>query len=169
MTSMNVSSSPDRRVKNVAMQRLDGPFKSDNEDCLAAEEPLEIRVHGHSIAVVMRTPGDDHELAAGFLVTEGLVHSGHDIVSIKSQSHCFSSLKVGSQHREINGSPNGFDSGSETDHAGGNVVNMELRDPERLDLKSLTRHVFSSSSCGVCSKASIEAVRQQFPPIADDF
>jgi FdhD protein len=51
----------------------------------------------------------------------------------------------------------------------GNLINVRLRNPESLDLKRLTRHVFSSSSCGVCSKASIDAVRQQFPPIGDDF
>lgn len=51
----------------------------------------------------------------------------------------------------------------------GNLINVRLRRPETLDLKRLTRHVFSSSSCGICSKASIDAVRQQFPPIEDEF
>jgi len=49
------------------------------------------------------------------------------------------------------------------------VIHVRLRCPDSLDLKRLARHVFSSSSCGICSKASIEAVRQQFPPIEDDF
>jgi FdhD protein len=51
----------------------------------------------------------------------------------------------------------------------GNIINVRLRKPESLDLKKLTRHVFTSSSCGICSKASIEAVRQQFAQIEDDF
>lgn len=51
----------------------------------------------------------------------------------------------------------------------GNVINVRLRKPESLDLKKLTRHIFTSSSCGICSKASIEAVRQQFPPIEVGF
>src|SRR5437899_9684449 len=51
----------------------------------------------------------------------------------------------------------------------GNVINVRLRKPESMDLKKLTRHIFTSSSCGICSKASIEAVRQQFPPIEDEF
>jgi FdhD protein len=49
------------------------------------------------------------------------------------------------------------------------VINVRLRNPASLDVKRLTRHVFSSSSCGICSKASIDAVRQQYPPIEDDF
>src|SRR5208337_3405126 len=51
----------------------------------------------------------------------------------------------------------------------GNVINVRLRKPESLDLKTLTRHVITSSSCGICSKASVEAVRQQFAQIEDDF
>ncbi len=117
------------------MRRMNGPVGSDDTDFLAAEEPLEIRVEGHSVAIVMRTPGEDRELAAGFLVTEGLVHAAGDIVDIICDSH--------------------------------NVINVRLQKPESVDLKKLTRHVFTSSSCGICSKASIEAVRQQFPRIQD--
>ncbi len=106
-------------------------------DPVATEEPLEIRVEGHSVAVVMRTPGHDRELAAGFLVTENLIRAREDIFDI---TQCGSSA---------------------ADH----VVNVTLRNPAAFDPAKLTRHVFSSSSCGVCSKATIDAVRQQFPPI----
>lgn len=106
-------------------------------DQVAAEEPLEIRVEGHSVAVVMRTPGHDRELAAGFLVTENLLRSAADIFDI---------TQCGGGH--------------------GDVVNVTLRDPAMFDRTKLTRHVFSSSSCGVCSKATINAVRQAFPPIS---
>jgi FdhD protein len=122
-------------VKEVAVRRVNGLSGFDDKDFLAAEVPLEIRVEGRSVAVVMRTPGDDRELAAGFLVTEGLVHTANDIIDIV---------------------PDGC-----------NVVNVHLRTPESMDLKKLTRHVFTSSSCGICSKASIDAVRQQFPPVED--
>lgn len=147
------------------MQRLTATAASPENDCLAAEEPLEIRVQGHSVAVVMRTPGDDRELAAGFLVTEGLVHAAGDVGSIKPQPHCQRLLNSDSQHPVE--SPDSPDSSA--DQLESNAVNVELKNPEALDLKRLTRHVFSSSSCGVCSKASIEAVRQQFPPIDDQF
>lgn len=163
---MKIQSPRDRRVKKVAMQRLDGPAKSRENDCLAAEEPLEIRVQGHSIAVVMRTPGEDCELAAGFLVTEGLVHTARDVVAIRPQPHCL--LPFNSTDRRIRDRTNS-QTAPEMNQLAGNAVNVELRNPEMLDLKRLTRHVFSSSSCGICSKASIEAVRQQFPPIEDEF
>src|SRR5215210_703860 len=105
-------------------------------DQIAAEGPLEIRVEGQSVAVLMRTPGDDRELAAGFLVTENLVRSPADIFEI---TLC----------------------GAEE----GAVVNVTLKDPRTFDRAKLTRNVFSSSSCGVCSKATLEAVRQSFAPL----
>lgn len=113
-----------------------GRRELERPDQLAAEEPLEIRIEGHSVAVVMRTPGHDRELAAGFLVTENLVRSAADIFDI---TQC----------------------GAEQ----GEVVNVTLTNPAAFDPAKLTRNVFSSSSCGVCSKATIEAVRQSFPPI----
>ena len=105
---------------------------------MAREEPLEIRVRGRSVAVTMRTPGHDRELAAGFLVTEGVVRSRKDIVEI---APC-----LGADEPE-------------------NTLNVFLAPKVELDLKQLTRHVFASSSCGLCGKASIEAVHQHFPPI----
>jgi FdhD protein len=113
-----------------------GRRELERPDQLAAEEPLEIRIEGHSVAVVMRTPGQDRELAAGFLLTENLVRSATDIFDI---TQC----------------------GAEE----GQVVNVTLKDPAAFDPAKLTRNVFSSSSCGVCSKATIEAVRQSFPAI----
>ena len=113
---------------------------TERDDRIAAEEPLEIRVEGHSVAVVMRTPGHDCELAAGFLLTENLIRTHTDIFDI---TQCGSS-------------------------AADQVVNVTLRNPAAFDLSKLTRHVFSSSSCGVCSKATIDAVRQQFAPVDSD-
>ena len=113
---------------------------TEQPDKLAVEEPLEIRIEGHSVAVVMRTPGHDRELAAGFLVSENLVRDAADIFEI---------TQCGSTSEE-------------------SIVNVTLRNPQSFDPTKLTRNVFSSSSCGVCSKATIEAVRQFFAPIDED-
>ena len=134
------------------MQRLNGVAASPKRDFLAAEVPLEIRVEGRSLAIVMRTPGDDHELTAGFLVTEGLVCTAADIADIRHAPHC---RKPGA------GAPTALGS------MDGNVIEVRLSKPENLDLGKLTRHLFTSSSCGICSKASIDAVRRQFPPLED--
>lgn len=109
-------------------------------DRLAAEEPLEIRVEGKSIAVVMRTPGHDDELAAGFLFTESAISSPDDLFEI-------------AQCPDVE------------PEAAGNVLDVRLAPDHQADLKSLTRHVFTSSSCGVCGKATIESVFQNFPPV----
>jgi len=152
------------------MRRVKGSAESEEKDFLAAEEPLEIRVEGRSVAVVMRTPGEDRELAAGFLVTEGLVHTVGDIVDIRYRPHCILSSRDGSGRRtELIGTvPDEAVTRTEPlSVAEGNVINVRLRRPESLDLNKLTRHIFTSSSCGIGSKASIEAVRQQFAPVDD--
>lgn len=109
-------------------------------DVLAVEEPLEIRVQGRSVAVTMRTPGHDHELALGFLLTEGVVRTVDDIVDVQL---C----------RATEGG------------ASGNVADVRVTDPGRIDFARLTRHVFSSSSCGVCGKATLAALEQAFPAL----
>jgi FdhD protein len=162
-----------RPVREVAMQRLTGSALSQDRDFLAAEEPLEIRVDGHNIAIVMRTPGEDRELAAGFLVTEGLVHTAGDLIDVRHQDHCLFPARDRSGRRmdtsEIVPGKEASRAGLEMSRSDGNVINVRLKNPEAMDLKKLTRHVFTSSSCGICSKASIEAVRLQFPPIQDEF
>jgi FdhD protein len=107
-------------------------------DRVAAEEPLAIRVNGTSVAVTMRTPGHDDELAIGFLLTEGVIHSADEIAEI---AHC----------PDVD--PEGL----------GNTLDVRLRG--ETDLSRLTRHVFTSSSCGVCGKATIESVFGNFPPV----
>ncbi len=107
-------------------------------DSLAVEEPLEIRVRGRSVAVTMRTPGHDRELAAGFLLTERIIRQRQDLVEI--------AMCRASQEPE-------------------NTLNVFLRSGVEVDFAALTRHVFASSSCGLCGKASIEAVKQHFPPV----
>ncbi len=110
------------------------------DDTVATEEPLEIRVEGRGVAVVMRTPGHDEEVTAGFLLTEGVIRSRADVFEI---SHC-PSVSAGSE---------------------GNVIDVLLVHADKADLKRLTRHVFTASSCGICGKSSIEAVHQRFPPL----
>ncbi len=112
------------------------------DDVTAREEPLEIRVEGRSVAVVMRTPGHDEELAAGFLVTEGVVQRPRDILEI---SQCPS-----------------------TGNSKGNVVDVLLGGAV-VNWDSLTRHVFSASSCGLCGKTSIESVFQRFEAVTADW
>jgi FdhD protein len=118
-----------------------GAALASEADEVAAEEPLEIRVEGRSVAVVMRTPGHDRELAAGFALTEGIVRESADIFEITS---CLT-----------------------TDPPTGNVVDICLTNPASFDAAKLSRHVFSSSSCGICGKATIDAAMQLFPPIED--
>lgn len=119
--------------------RWDGAGHSERADELAEEEPLEIRVRGRAISVTMRTPGHDEELAAGFLLSEGVIHGAADVVRIEPCGR------------------------SET----GNLVNAVLAPLVSVDFTRLTRHVFAASSCGLCGKASIEAVQSHTPPIAD--
>jgi FdhD protein len=112
-----------------------GPW-SREEDRLAVEEPLEIRLGERSLSITMRTPGHDFELAAGFLLTEGIVRHTSDIEKI---DFCGPS---------------------------GNVVRVDLAPGVAVDLKRLERHFYASSSCGVCGKSSIEALRVTIPEAA---
>jgi FdhD protein len=104
------------------------------QDYLVGEEPLEIRVGDHPLSVTMRTPGDDLDLATGFLFTEGLIERREQIVSIQHATKCKSAER-------------------------GNIVQAELASDVNLNLESLQRNFFAGSSCGICGKASIEAVR----------
>jgi FdhD protein len=163
------SSLPTQRVKAIALKRIDSRGVSADKDFLAGEEPLEIRVEGHSVAVVMRTPGEDSELAAGFLMTEGLIHAASDLIDIRHRPHCLQASGASDrEHEQGNGALRGQKSPRAPSMKGsfaGNVIDVRLRRPKKLDLRRLTRHVFSSSSCGICSKASIETVLCQFPSV----
>ena len=110
------------------------------EDVVAVEEPLEIRVAGRGIAVVMRTPGHDRELAAGFLLTEGVIRRADDLLDLLP---C----------REQAGG------------AAGNVIEAVLAPHVAVDFARLTRHVFSSSSCGVCGKAALDGLFAVAPAV----
>ncbi len=125
---------PDPGVRPVSVLAVHGSAAERRGDLLAVEEPLEIRVaHGpradrrvHAVAVTMRTPGDDADLAAGFLHGEGLLRDPDDLDGVVQ--------------------------------CAANVVRVELRPGVAFDRPTLERHVYTTSSCGVCGKASLDAV-----------
>ena len=135
-------SDPESTTASIQRWR-DGILHPLSEDSVAIEEPLEIRVCGKNVAVTMRTPGYDDELAAGFLATEGLIRNRKDVIEI---AHC----KEGEVALLEN------------------TLNVFLAPNVRVDLELLTRHVFTSSSCGLCGKATIEAVHLDFPPVVSE-
>jgi FdhD protein len=114
------------------------------QDEVVVEEPLEIRVKGVPVSVTMRTPGDDGELAVGFLLTEGIISSREDVRGIDNETAA--------------SGPNAH-----------NVIDVALRVGLDVDLERLRRNVFAASSCGVCGKASIDAIRVRglMPPARD--
>jgi FdhD protein len=141
-TSARRSSKTKTRVRVVQ----DGKMRV-RPDTLATEEPMEIRLitggERQTVAVTMRTPGADFELAAGFLYGEGIVKSPDDIAKI---SYCVDSdLDAAQQY---------------------NIVNVELRGGREYDLRPLERHFYTSSACGVCGKASLEQLELRGCPVA---
>lgn len=133
-----------RSRARIVRWRQDGELERVDDE-VAVEEPLEIRVRGESISVTMRTPGpiedsldqQDRELAAGFLITEGVIDGPQAILRIDP---CLRA-------------------------SDGNVINVHLADNVELDTQRMRRNVYLSSSCGVCGKASIDSVHARFPPL----
>jgi FdhD protein len=122
-------------VAVTAIERVVGAGRWEAaQDELAVEEPLEIRVDGDPLAVTMRTPGEDEELAAGFLASEGLIHGPSDLVSV----------------------------GPSEDLAA-NVVDVRTASGLRREAAG-ERRFYLSSSCGVCGKGALEFVRRAAPP-----
>ncbi len=142
------------RLKPIARIENGAHLAEPHEDQVAVEEPLEIRVAGRSIAVVMRTPGHDRELAAGFLVTEGLIRQRDDVLDM---TYCAEPTVAAASGAAVGSG------------ATENILNVLLAPGVAVDFAKLTRNVFTSSSCGICSKASIEAVRGQFAPLDRPF
>ena len=129
--------------------RVKGDVSENLKDVLAVEEPLEIRIGLHdgthrAISITMRTPGDDGELAAGFLFTEGILTSSDQIKQIR---HC--GLKIGKAAGTLNRAA----------ALNSNTIRVDLNDKVEVDFKRLERHFYTSSSCGVCGKSSIDALR----------
>jgi len=116
-----------RNTITVPIRRVTGASVSAEQDLLAVEEPLQIRVGERNVAITMRTPGNDEELAAGFLFTEGILQRADQIGAISAGPRR-------------------------------NYVTLTLAEGADVDLERLERHFYLSSSCGVCGKASIEAL-----------
>ncbi len=137
--------SKDQAIFSTSVKKVEGKNLSQIQDVLAVEEPLEIRLgfdesgkrSYKNISVTMRTPGSDFELAAGFLFTEGIIEQKSDIDQI---DHCGPSVAKAKSR---------------------NVVRVELKSAVRIDFKRLERNFYTTSSCGVCGKTSIEAVKTQ--------
>ncbi|TGE16118.1 formate dehydrogenase accessory sulfurtransferase FdhD [Hymenobacter elongatus] len=133
----------------LTVQKVTGAESSAASDVVAAEEPLEIRLgfgpahqrEHRTLAITMRTPGHDMELTAGFLLTEGIIRSRADLTGIR---YCPDVEKE--EERE-------------------NVVRAELAESLDVSLPRLERHFYTSSSCGVCGKTSIDAVHAAACPV----
>lgn len=137
-------------VKHFVVQRVQGRRIETTRDTLVIEEPLEIRLNNIPLAVVMRTPGHDHDLARGFLLTEGILPTP----TANGQKQ----IANRGEHVEI-------------DHARDelgleipNVINCRVPEVSPAEIAGWQRHIFASSSCGICGRASIDRVRVQTAP-----
>jgi FdhD protein len=124
------------RVREQGVQRVD--------DHIAVEEPLEIRLGGLSLAVTMRTPGDDEELVAGFLHSERVIRHAEDLDVIAPYP------------------------GPDGARPSGNVINVLLKGNVHVARERLRRNFVAASSCGLCGKVTIDAIRADLPPVTSD-
>ena len=136
------------RVMQVEVAHWQGNEQQIREDNLTVEEPFEVRIGGRSLAVIMRTPGNDYELALGFLLTEGVIRQADDVIQIEDA-------------RDIDGLPLE------------NVVNVVLRHQGESasgssHLVAFERHFAVSASCGLCGKNSIADLMQATTPLEPD-
>lgn len=148
-------------VLQTTVERVAAQISQEVEDSLAIEEPLEMQLtygpsnarQTRSISVTMRTPGNDFDLAAGFLMTEGVIRDANDIEQIAyagaplnehaKSTHTLDVPKLGSRQ---------------------NIVRVELAPDVDVNLVSLQRNFYTTSSCGICGKASLLALRTVCPP-----
>jgi FdhD protein len=143
------------------VEKVAGQTSRQTMDTLAIEEPLEIQLtYGpsksratRSISVTMRTPGNDFDLAAGFLMTEGVVRDPNDIEQITYAGHSFSEGELSPQ--TMDALKFGFKQ---------NIVRVDLAADVAVSLGSLQRNFYTTSSCGICGKASLLALRTVCPP-----
>jgi FdhD protein len=128
-----------RGSRRTSVLKIDENKSQPADDDIVIEEPLEIRVNGSSLSVTMRTPGDDFDLAAGLLWTEGIIR-GRD--EIGTMAYC-----PDEEHPELK-----------------NIVNVVLVDSQRKIETS--RRLWSNSSCGLCGKATLDSIHQVCRPVA---
>jgi FdhD protein len=148
----------------IAVERVSGGFSSAARDCLAAEEPLEIQLdYGplgqravKSVSVTMRTPGDDLELAAGFLFTEGVIKEASDIQDFVYEPQSRPRpLREDSEEKSVL-----------PYLPARNTLRVHLDPGVTVNLATLERNFYTTSSCGVCGKASLLALQSVCPPRA---
>ncbi|MEI2779040.1 MAG: formate dehydrogenase accessory sulfurtransferase FdhD [Tetrasphaera sp.] len=132
---------PVERLRLIA----DGWERVRRPDTLAVEEPLEIRAAGQVVTVTMRTPGADIDLVHGYFLAEGIIA---DAAGIRSARYCAGAVATGPDGREQNTY---------------NVIDVDLTEPARA-AAGLSRTALSTSACGVCGSASIDAIRDRLPP-----
>jgi FdhD protein len=133
---------PESPIKRISITKVSDDKSENVPDALAIEEPLEIRLEygprndrrAQNVSVTMRTPGNDAELAAGFLFTEGIVKNNENIAAIE---HCFIACAENKK----------------------NVIQVTLAEGVTPDLRNTERNFYTTSSCGVCGKGSIDAIR----------
>ncbi len=139
-----MSARPDpEALCEVPRTRIAGARPESSADRVAREEPLEIQVGGAPVAVVMRTPGDDLDLVAGFLVTERVIASSAEVASLHHASAVRNAASAD------------------------NVVRATLREGVQFDPERLRRNLYATSSCGVCGKATLEQALASAPPLSD--
>jgi FdhD protein len=134
---------PSAKYTTVPVERIGRPAAGSVEDLAAVEEPLEVRLHGRSFAVIMRSPGDDRALAAGFLLSEGIITSPDDVGAVEHCRH--------PDHPEVH-----------------NIVDVYLhgKAAESLDrILDERRNVLTNSSCGLCGRVTIDSLRLRADPL----
>ncbi len=127
----------------IKIDKVNGDITTALEDRVAVEEPLEIRLGystpqgrtASSVSITMRTPGNDADLATGFLYSESIIRSAADISKVE---HCGPPVPDTGNH---------------------NIIRVDLEQQVRVDLERLHRHFYTTSSCGVCGKSSLQALR----------
>lgn len=131
-------------TRRVDVLRAGGADAGVSQDAIAAEEPLDVRLHGRSFALIMRTPGHDRELAAGFLLSERIIRSSDEIGAVE---HCRHPDRREAHH----------------------VADVFLRGEAARQVASRfdhARRTVANSSCGVCGRASIDDLRADLEPLA---
>ena len=158
-------------VVKTNLHRVYGDSTEKDSDVLAVEEPLEIRIgfpdRTHkAVSITMRTPGEDGELAVGFLFTEGILKSPEQVKQVR---HCGPGRNLsGSEGALLREGPSISRGTLPTGRVSANTIRVDLAENEELDLKKLERHFYTTSSCGVCGKSSIEALQAGAQPIDSD-
>src|SRR5882762_4366631 len=165
----------DAAFRRFEVTRVRAGHRVEGSDQAATEEPLEVRLHGRPFAVIMRTPGADRELAAGFLLSEGVLKSADDLGTIE---YCAQHGPPKAGHYDSTQARRGDREARRDDREAGrddqarhpeNIVNVTLVEEAAVAVDRLLadrRQVTTNSSCGLCGRLTIESLRTDTPPLA---